>query len=96
MLVLAVKKFYLIVSDSPTIPHILCAEFMQMNVQGFVGMHRRSMTVVYSQIVKKLLKEDKVLTLDLKSLMMRAVVRIATDLLTSTIIRTVGRVDATF
>ena len=47
MLVLAVKKFYLIVSDSPTIRHILCAEFMQMNVQGFVGMHRRSMTVVY-------------------------------------------------
>ena len=33
--------------NSPTIPHFLCTEFMQMNVQGFVGMHRRNMTVVY-------------------------------------------------
>ena len=52
-----------------------------------------------NQITAKALsaqRDERQRTLDLRSLMMTAVVRMATDLLTSTIMRTVGRVDATF
>ena len=34
-----------------TVPQFLCADFMQVNVQGFLGMRRRNMTIVYVQML---------------------------------------------
>ena len=62
MLVLALKNStklcwisYENFAKSPTIPHFVCAEFMQ----GFMGMRRHNMTVVYVGFVYKYLHWDR-------------------------------------
>ena len=41
--------------NCPTILNFLCAKFMQMNAQGFVGMRRRDKIVVYRSKIKEVI-----------------------------------------